>query len=69
MKLVDLSDPELKVEDLVIEGGDGIDQFMVKSHGLSVWTDDKTGTISVFLLIWSYMYHKILKFRKPENVL
>ena len=45
IKLVDLGDPELKVKDIVIEGGDGIDQFMVKPHGLSAFTDDKTGGI------------------------
>ena len=43
MKLIDLNDPNAKVEDLIIEGGDGIKEFMVKPHGLSTWIDDKTG--------------------------
>ena len=45
MKLLDLNDPNAEVEDLIIEGGNGIEEFMVKPHGLSTWMDDKTGKL------------------------
>ena len=37
---------------MLIEGGDDIDQFMVKSHGISAFTDDKTGTVRQENLSW-----------------
>ena len=49
MKLIDLSDPTAKVEDVKIDGGADINDFMVKPHGLSTWTDDKTGKANSLL--------------------
>ena len=43
IKLFDLNDPSAEVKDIIIEGGDGIEEFMVKPHGLSTWQDEKTG--------------------------
>lgn len=50
IKLFDLNDPNAEVKDVIIEGGDGIKEFMVKPHGLSTWQDEKTGSITVAVI-------------------
>lgn len=50
IKMIDLIDPHSEVMDVIIEGGYDIKEFMVKPHGLSVWKDENTGSVTVAVI-------------------